>query len=96
MRDAMMLAIGLVVGLLIGWCCWLDQVLQRQAAERRAKAAEDLAASRAPCRRAREMPPLIVAYDAACSPHPWPSERVVWVSTDNAADAWAAIGGSAA
>lgn len=45
---------------------------------------------------ARKLATLIVPYDQGCSPHPWPSERVVWVSTDNAAEAWAAIGGSAA
>jgi hypothetical protein len=38
---------------------------------------------------------LIVAYDRACSPHPL-HEDVVWVSTDDPAEQWAAIGGPAA
>lgn len=52
--------------------------------------------AKAAARLATKLTTLIVPYDQAASPHPWPSERVVWVSTDSEADAWAAIGGSAA
>jgi hypothetical protein len=56
-----MLAVGVVVGLLIGWPFWLDQVLQRQAAERRvrdlsARLDVALAPSAAEVERSREGP----------------------------------------
>jgi hypothetical protein len=51
--------------------------------------------TRAAAEQVRKMTTLIVAYDRACSPHPL-RDDVVWVSTDNEAEAWAAIGGSAA
>jgi hypothetical protein len=65
-------------------------VVLAELAYRRAERAK-AAAARLTAKRTT----LIVAYDQACSPHPL-HDDVVWVSTDDPADAWAAIGGSAA
>jgi hypothetical protein len=83
MRDAVMLAIGLVVGLLIGGAFMLEQMV----------------AHRAEVRTLRRLIPTrrpLGTYSGANSPHPLRHATLYVEVPDEVGEAWKAIGGPAA